>query len=476
MAADARGDRVVSDLHWLGAGALRSLYDSRAVSPVEVVKALLGRIARLNPTLDVFIQLDAQAALDAAAVAEQELAAGRTRGPLHGVPVGIKDIIDVAGLRTTCHSKILAGGEAATADAQVVGRLRAAGAIVMGKLSTHEFALGGPCFDLPFPPARNPWNRDHHPGGSSSGSGAGLAAGLFPLALGTDTGGSVRNPASACGISGLKPTYGLVSRRGVFPLSYTLDHVGPMARNAADAALLLEAIAGYDPADPGSAPATRLRFTEGIGRGVQGLRVGFVRHFHETDMEADPDVAAGLQDVARLLEAEGAQVRTVTLPTLTAFNAVNRVILASEAWSVHALWLRTRPGDYAQATRQRLMAGAFMTAGDYVAAQRERLKLIAAVDKQFRDVDVLLTASSLDPACRIDDWKAVTRTYSRQARMPFNVTGHPAISLMSGLSRGGLPLSAQIVGRAHADALVLQVADAVERAAGWVERRPPIDD
>jgi aspartyl-tRNA(Asn)/glutamyl-tRNA(Gln) amidotransferase subunit A len=464
----------MSALHWLGAAELRALYDSKAASPVEVVQALLDRIARLNPKLDAFIRLDAEAALAAAKAAEQELASGHVRGPLHGVPVGIKDIIDVAGLPTTCHSKILVDNIAA-ADAHVVSRLRAGGAIILGKLATHEFATGGPCFDLPFPPARNPWNRDHHPGGSSSGSGAGLAAGLFPLALGTDTGGSVRNPASCCGISGLKPTYGLVSRRGVFPLSFTLDHVGPMARSAADAALLLETIAGYDPADPGSAPAPRLRFTDGIENGVKGLRVGFVRHFHETDMPADPEVAAGLEAMAKLLEREGAQVRTVTLPTLQSFSAVNRVIMEAEAWSIHAPWLQTRPGDYARATRQRLMPGAFLAAGDYVAAQRERPKMIAAVDAVLQEVDVLLCASSMTPACRIDDWEAVTRTYSRQARMPFNVTGHPAISLMSGLSSAGLPLSAQIVGRTHADAQVLRVAHAVERAAGWVERRAPID-
>jgi aspartyl-tRNA(Asn)/glutamyl-tRNA(Gln) amidotransferase subunit A len=246
-----------------------------------------------------------------------------------------------------------------------------------------------------------------------------------------------------------------------------------MTRCAADTALLLETIAGYDPADPGSAPAPSQVFTGGIGRGVRGLRVGFVRHFHETDVVAEPEVAAGLETVARLLAEQGAQVSTVTLPKLTAFNAVNRVILGGEAFSVHAPWLRSRPGDYAQATRQRLMAGAFMSAADYVGAQRQRSQLIAAVDAVLRDVDVLLTASSMDPACRIDDWDAVTRTYSRQARMPFNVTGHPAISLMSGLSSQGLPLSAQIVGRAHADATVLQVADAIERASGWPDRHPP---
>jgi aspartyl-tRNA(Asn)/glutamyl-tRNA(Gln) amidotransferase subunit A len=216
----------MSDLHWLTAAAAADAIRARKLSPVELTRALLDRIDRLDPKLNAFIRLDRDAAIEAAKAAEAEIMAGRPRGPLHGVPVGIKDIIDVAGLATTCHSKILIDNIAA-ADAVCVSRLRGAGAIVVGKLSTHEFAIGGPSFDLPWPPARNPWNTAHHPGGSSSGSGSGVAAGLFPMALGSDTGGSVRNPASACGIVGLKPTYGLVSRRGVFPLSFTLDHVGP---------------------------------------------------------------------------------------------------------------------------------------------------------------------------------------------------------------------------------------------------------
>ena len=244
----------MTDLHWLTAAEAARAIATREISPVELTGALLERIDRLDPKLNVFIRLDADAAMDAAKAAEAEIAAGRLRGPLHGVPVGIKDIIDVAGLPTTCHSKVLIDNVAA-ADAVCVSRLRGAGAIVLGKLSTHEFAIGGPSFDLPWPPARNPWNPDHHPGGSSSGSGAGVAAGLFPMALGSDTGGSVRNPASACGIVGLKPTYGLVSRRGVFPLSFTLDHVGPLTRTVADNALMLEVIAGHDPLDPGSAAA-----------------------------------------------------------------------------------------------------------------------------------------------------------------------------------------------------------------------------
>ena len=463
----------MSDLHWLGAGEAARAIASRELSPVELMTALLQRIERLDPTLHVFIRLDGDAALAAARAAEAEVMAGQMRGPLHGVPVGIKDIIDVAGLPTTCHSKILIDNVAA-ADAVCVSRLRGAGAIVLGKLSTHEFAIGGPSFDLPWPPARNPWNPDHHPGGSSSGSGSGLAGGLFPMALGSDTGGSVRNPASACGIVGLKPTYGLVSRRGVFPLSFTLDHVGPMTRTVTDNALMLDVIAGHDPLDPGSAAAPAGHYAAGLNGGVRGLRVGFVRHFHETDLKADPEVAAALENVAQTLRSLGADIRDVTLPTLGDFGSVNRVILQSEAWAVHAPWLRERPGDYGQLSRRRLMAGAFMGAGDYVQASRRRLEMIAAVEAALRDVDVLLCASAMDPASRIEDAVETERTYPRQARTPFNVTGHPALAMMAGLSRGGLPLSVQFVGRYFDEAALFGIAHAWEQAAGIDAKHPPL--
>ena len=459
--------------HWLSAAEIANAYIARTLTPVQLLTDLLARIGTLDPKLNAFIHLDTDAAMRAAQQAQHELEAGRSRGPLHGIPIGIKDIIDVAGLPTTAHSKILVNNIART-DAAVVQKLRQAGAIILGKLSTHEFAIGGPSFDLPFPPARNPWNPDHHPGGSSSGSGAGVAAGFFPLALGTDTGGSVRNPASACGIVGLKPTYGLVSRRGVFPLSFTLDHVGPMTRTIADNALLLNAIAGHDPADPGSAATQAHGFGRLLDRGVRGLRIGFVRHFHERDLSAHPEVATALEEVVRVLQSEGAQIDTVTLPTLTEFAGINRVILCSEAWSIHAPWLRERPGDYGQLARRRLLPGAFMTAGDYVGAQRRRGEVIAAVEDLFRDYDVLLCASSMDPSSRLDDAEETARTYPRQARTPFNVTGHPALAMMAGLSRGGLPVSVQFVGRYFEDATVLRVATAYERATEWHRRRLPI--
>ncbi len=460
-------------LHYMTVTDAAHAIATKALSPVELMQAHLARIETLDPTLNAFIRRDGDAALAAAKVAEAEATAGRLRGPLHGIPVGIKDIIDVAGLPTTCHSKIL-DGNMATADAVCVAKLRAAGAIVVGKLSTHEFAIGGPSFDLPWPPARNPWNPDHHPGGSSSGSGSGVAAGLFPMALGTDTGGSVRNPASCCGIVGLKPTYGLVSRRGVFPLSFTLDHVGPMTRTVADNALMLEAIAGHDPLDPGSAAVPAGHYRAALDRGAKGLRIGFVRHFHETDMPAEPEVTAALEHVMRALQMLGADVRDIRLPSLVEFAAVNRVILQSEAWAIHGEWLRTRPGDYGSLARRRLLPGAFLGAGDYVTANKRRAEMIAAVNAALAEVDVLLCASSMDPACRIDRPADVERTYPRQARTPFNVTGHPALAMMSGLSSGGLPLSVQFVARNFDEAMLFRVARAWEKASGVDGKRPPI--
>ena len=462
----------MKDIHWLSAAEIGAAYRKQQLSPVEVVRALLDRIAVHDKKLNAFIRVDAEFALESARLAEKEIAAGRGLGPLHGVPVGIKDIIDVAGMPTTCHSKIRLD-HMAGADAEVVARLRAGGAIILGKMALHEFAIGGPAFDLPFPPARNPWNVNCHPGGSSSGSGAAVAGGLLPLALGTDTGGSIRNPAASCGIVGLKPTYGAVSRRGVFPLAFTLDHLGPMARSVQDAALLMDAIAGHDAQDPGSVPAPRSEYGRMLHRGVRGLRVGFVRHFHETDLTADPDMAAGLEEAVRVLKGEGAEICDVRLPKLQEIAGVQRVIFQAESWAIHDNWLRERPGDYCQATRIRLLAGAFLSAGDLLHAQQRRSAMIRAVGDSFDEVDVLLVANAMDPACRIDDPAENARTYPRQARSPFNLTGHPALAVMTGLSKSGMPLSMQLVGRMHDEATLFRVAAAFERAAQWYMRRPP---
>jgi aspartyl-tRNA(Asn)/glutamyl-tRNA(Gln) amidotransferase subunit A len=462
----------MSELAFLSLAEASRLLRARDLSPVEYVRHLLDRIDRLDGRLNAFIRVLPEAAIEAARLAEREIAAGNWRGPLHGIPYALKDIIDVAGLPTTAHSKILIDA-VAQADAVVAARLKAAGGVLLGKLSTHEFAIGGPSFDLPWPPARNPWNREHFPGGSSSGGGAGLAAGFFPATIGTDTGGSIRNPASQCGIVGLKPTYGRVSGRGVFPLAYSLDHVGPMTREVRDNALLLQAIAGHDAHDTSSADEPVLDVTAELGQGVKGLRIGVIRHFYSRDMEGDPEQVAAIEAAVTLLERMGAQIRELQLPALQDFSACGQIILAAEAYAVHEHWLRERPQDYGARARERLLAGAGLSAADYLHALRWRSSLCAATAAAFDAIDVAITASSLDPACRIDDDEALARTYARQARLPFNVTGQPALVLPAGFASTGLPLSLQIIGKPFAEATLYRVAAAYESETQWTKRRPP---
>ncbi|MEI2414561.1 amidase [Orrella sp. JC864] len=458
--------------HWLDAGQIAAAYRAGDFGPVELARALLERIDALDGGLHAFIDVDAGQVLAQARACEARLRAGTPRGPLEGVPVGIKDILDVAGQATTCHSLLRLDHRAAQ-DAFVVARLRQAGAVLMGKLALHEFAVGGPPVTVPFPSALNPWDRTRHPGGSSSGSGVALAAGLVPLALGTDTGGSVRNPAGHCGVAGLKPTYGLVSRTGAFPLSFTLDHIGPMARSVADLACLLDAIAAWDGADPACAPFARPAYGSKLHAGVAGLRIGLLRHFHEEDMPAHPEVAAAFEQAAQLLREAGARVCEARLPPLQRFGAAQRVIFQSEAWAIHAQGLRTRPQDYSPVARQKLLPGALLSAAEYVQAQQLRGPLMAAVDQALESVDVLMAVNSMDPPCRVDDAQACRQTYGRHARSPFNLTGHPALAVMAGLSGEGLPLSVQFVGRAFDEATVLQVGAEFERRAGWAGRHPP---
>lgn len=454
-------------MHWLTAAQIANGYRDGLFSPTELINHLFARIDKLDGDCSAFINIDRIGAIDEAQQAEKDIRAGKQRSPLHGVPIGIKDIIDVAGEVTTCHSALMLDHVAQT-DAAVIRNLRAAGAIIFGKLALHEFAIGGPSFDLPFPPARNPWNLNHHPGGSSSGSGTAVAAGFLPLALGTDTGGSIRNPAAACGIVGLKATYDLVSRQGVFPLSFSLDHVGPMCRSVEDAALLLDTLV-----TPHSNP--QASFTTDLKRGVKGLRIGFIRNIHERDIIADPEVITALNAAANTFKELGAKVEEVELAHFNEMAAVQKVIQMSEGWAVHAKWLSSRAESYAQTSRRKLLAGAFFSASDYVHAMQRRGQFMRDVDDMLRDYDVLLCANSMDPACRIDDEPELLRTYSRQARAIFNMTGHPALALMSGLSKSGLPLSMQLVGRYFDERTVLRAGAAFERATNWHHMHPQLD-
>jgi aspartyl-tRNA(Asn)/glutamyl-tRNA(Gln) amidotransferase subunit A len=463
----------MTDLAWLTIAEAAALLRAKKLSPVEYTRSLIGRIEQHDQALNAFLRFTPELALEQARQAETEITRGGWRGPFHGVPYGLKDIIDYAGLPTTAHSKILQENVAA-ADAVVTQKLRAAGGVFMGKLSTHEFAIGGPSFDLPWPPARNPWNRDHFCGGSSSGSGVATAAGFLPAAIGPDTGGSVRNPAAMCGVVGMKPTYGAVSRRGVLPLAFSLDHVGPLTRTVRDNALMLDVIAGHDPLDPGSARRATGAYTAELDHGVQGLRIGLIRHFYARDMAADPEMTAAIDAAADVLARLGAQIREIETAALSDYVACNRIILTSEAFAVHEKWMRERPQDYGALARERLMAGAFVRAADYVNATRVRGKLTAAFHAQFSDIDVAITASSLDPACRIDDPKAVEYTYARQARAPFNVTGSPALGVPIGFNSAGLPLGMQIVGRPWGEASIYRVAQAYEQATDWSTTHPQL--
>jgi aspartyl-tRNA(Asn)/glutamyl-tRNA(Gln) amidotransferase subunit A len=462
---------VSDNLAFLGLAEAAQLIRAKKLSPVEYTAALLGQIERHEGKFNAFVAPTPERALAAARQAEREIAAGDWRGPFHGMPYALKDIIDVEGIATTAHSKVMTGN-AAGSHAVVTEKLEAAGGVMLGKLSTHEFAIGGPSFDLPWPPARNPWNRDRFCGGSSSGSGAGLAAGFFPAAIGTDTGGSIRNPASMCGITGMKATYGRVSRRGVLPLAFSLDHIGPMTRTVRDNALMLQVIAGHDPLDPGSADEPVPDFSAGLGQGVKGLRIGVIRHFYTTDVAADPEQVEALDAAMRLFAQAGAETREVTLPPLQDFSACGQVILAAEAYAVHEKWLKEKPQDYGARARERLFAGAELRAADYLQAVRWRLQLRDRTAAAFADIDVAVTASSMDPACRIDDDAALAANYWRQARMPFNVTGQPGLVIPAGFSKDGLPLSLQLVGKPFTEPMLYRVAQFYEDATGWTKRHP----
>ncbi|MDB5374626.1 MAG: amidase family protein, partial [Belnapia sp.] len=393
------------------------------------------------------------------------------RGPLDGIPFAHKDIYCTAGIPTTAHSKVLQDHVPA-ADATTVAKLAAAGVVMLGKLATHEFAFGGPSFDLPWPPVRNPWNPDHFTAGSSSGTGAAVAAGMILGGTGSDTGGSIRGPAALCGITGIKPTYGLCSRAGILPLAQSLDHAGPMAWTVEDCSMLLQAMAGYDAADPASANRPVPDFGAELGKGVKGLRIGVIRHFHETDLPVSPATLAGINGAADFFRAEGARVRDVTLPSLAAFNACGWIILLAEAFAVHESWMRRNPNLYGELMRDRLVLGGLLSAADVMQAQKQRRSLIAATAAAAADCDILLTAAAPAVAPRIDAVPKWAFLEKPNFTMPFNVTGWPGITLSTGSGEGGLPVAMQLVGKPFAEPTLFRAADAYEKAHNWRAKRP----
>jgi aspartyl-tRNA(Asn)/glutamyl-tRNA(Gln) amidotransferase subunit A len=457
---------------------LGRLIATKEVSPLDVTRAHLERIAALDPTFRCYITVCAESALAAARRAEDELQAGRARGPLHGVPWAPKDLYDTAGIRTTGGSKILAE-RVPERDATVVARLQAAGLVLLGKLNLHEFAYGPEGLNAHYGDARNPWDAAVHriTGGSSSGSGAGVAAGLCAGTLGSDTGGSIRIPASLCGITGLKPTYGRVSRAGVLPLSWSLDHVGPMTRTARDSALMLGIIAGYDPADPTTSVLPVPDYAAALTGDVKGLRVGLLSaHFTEA---AAPEVRAAVEAAARTLAGAGATVDEVSLETIPHCAPAALAIVGAEALAYHSRWMRERPQDYGADVRMRLMTGAFVSAVHYLRGQQVRARVRDEVDRALARRDVLLAPATPIAAVPVGQTEVAlggrttdTRSALISMTRPFNVSGHPSCAVPCGFTGEGLPIGMQIVGRPFDEATVLRVADAWQRLTDFHARRP----
>jgi aspartyl-tRNA(Asn)/glutamyl-tRNA(Gln) amidotransferase subunit A len=443
----------------------------KEVSPVELTRDCLNRIERGNPVLNAFITVTAESALAEARAAESEIARGDWRGPLHGIPVALKDLIDTAGTRTTAASALFERRVPAD-DAEVVRRLRKAGAVILGKNNLHEFAYGGSSLVSFFGDVHNPWNTEHTAGGSSGGSASAVAAGLCYAAIGTDTAGSIREPAALCGCVGIKPTYGRVSARGVIPLSWSLDHVGPLAATVGDAALVLQAIAGYDALDAGSAEVPVSDYV-GLGEGTETLRVGVPRaHFYE---DLDDEVGAALEQALTVIRGLVAEVRDVPIEVTP-----DRTVQAAESFAYHAENVARAPELYQPETLRRIRSGENISAAEYIFRRREMDQERRRSHGFFADVDLLVAPTMPTPAPAITDLKKdpgalrpAELILLRNTR-PFNVWGLPAISVPCGFTQNGLPIGLQIAGPHWREDLVLRLARAYESSTKWHRRHPAL--
>ncbi len=450
---------------------------ARKRSPVDVAYEYLARIERLDPALRSFITVDTEGALASARELEAELAAGLSRGPFHGIPLAYKDLFHVPGLPTSCGTRTK-DYFASEAEATAVARLREAGAIALGKLNMTELALGPFGDNAHHGDVQNPWKRGHVSGGSSSGSGAAVAAGLVLGALGTDTGGSIRLPAACCGVVGLKPTYGRVSRAGVMPLSWSMDHVGPLTRTVTDAALLLGIIAGHDPLDATSSRRGVPYYERVLEMPIDGLRVGLPENYYSDSV--DPEIVAGVSQAARTLGGLGAEVVSLRVPDPAPLLDVAHLIARAESAAIHTRVIRERPHELQPAVRSRLEVGLRVTAHDYLQALRLRARYAREfIAEVFAVVDALLAPVIPEPAPALEAVKAGTPDevvarmgrFSRLTR-PFNGLGLPALAVPCGFSTDGRPLAVQIVGRPFDEATTLRLGFAYEQAAGWTARRP----
>lgn len=457
---------------------LARLVKGKKASPQEIVQATLDRIKLLDKKLNSYITVMGEAALDAAMQAEKDIQAGNYKGSLHGIPISLKDLYATKGVRTTAGSKILADYIPET-DCTVVQRLKEAGAIIIGKTNLHEFALGVSNENPHYGPAHNPWDLERIPGGSSGGAAAALAACLCAGSMGSDTGGSIRIPAALCGIVGLKPTYGRVSRAGVVPLAWSLDHVGPMARTVEDVALILQVVAGWDSQDLSSASVPVPNYRQGLKSGVKGLRLGILkeRYFQESAQ----DINEAFRQAITVLKELGADTLEVSIPNIEYAPIVLRTITSSEVGSVHEEWIRTRPQDYGADVRSRLEVSRLVLASDYLRAQRVRNLIRNDFIHALSQVDVLVM-----PTCPVTAPKIGERTVTLGNKVvdimtgtgcytsPINPTGLPALSLPCGFSKSMLPIGLQIVGKPFDEAMVLRIAWAYEANTEWHKQRPPL--
>ena len=471
---------MAHDLSALSIAGLGALLQRREVSSVEVTRAYLDRIRRFDPHLNAFITLTDRTALLEAQAADEAIASGGYRGAMHGIPVALKDLIHVQGVRTTAGSKILSA-HVAEADAVVVTRLRAAGTVLLGKLNLHEWAYGVTSNSPHFGPVRNPWDRERISGGSSGGSAAAVSADLCAGALGTDTGGSIRIPAALCGVVGLKPTYGLVSRSGVLPLSWSLDHVGPITKTVEDAAILLSALAGYVPDDPASADRPAPDYRAALTGDLRSLRIGIPREYFFDEL--DGEVREAVETAIATLAGMGLAIEEVRIPSAQLSPAISAAILGAEAATVHGDAIRTRGEDFGADVRLRLETGMFVLATDYLIAQQARTVLRHEFREVFERVDALVLPAVPITAPRISENSVIVQGRERDTRealtpfmSSFNQAGLPVISVPCGFSGAGLPIGLQIAGRPFDEATVLRIAHAYESSTRWGARRPSDED
>jgi aspartyl-tRNA(Asn)/glutamyl-tRNA(Gln) amidotransferase subunit A len=449
---------IVEAGDWLRSGRITSL---------QLTQAQLDRSEKTQNTLAAFITIAGETALAAAATADAELKSGTDRGPLHGIPIGVKDIIATVDAPTTANSRVMDPAWGAGRDATVITRLRAAGAIMLGKLGLNEYAIGFPDPDTGFRIPKNPWNLEHFPGGSSSGTGAAVAAALVLGGLGTDTGGSIRGPSAYCGISGIKPTFGLVSKHGCVPLGYSLDNIGPMTRTVRDCALMLQAMAGYDSLDPCSVDTPVPDMLAKLDGSLNGIRIGVPREYFFEVPELDAEVKQAVLLAIDAMEAAGAQIVDVSIPHAALARHAQRVIMYAEAYAYHEPDLQTRPELYGKYTRQNIRQGVMFTAPDYVQAQRVRSLIKAETIEALFGVDVLATPTMLGvaPTFAGYDFEAFTRQPTFTGI--WNLTGSPALSICCGFSQSALPIGLQIVGKAFDEPNVFKVGDAYQSFTDW---------